>query len=343
MRRLFPLPAPPVPSGDFPHPADTPRDGNSASVASALAAEPGAIAGTATGTDAGALSGAPDSGTAGPADSTTADSADSRTAGPADFRTAVGADSVPFGAADFADRRWSLSELADAYAYPRLDAGAGWLRANMVSSLDGAAHHEGRSQPLSSDADMRIFGVLRGLADAVVVGAETVRKEGYRPARAREAFAARRAAAGQPPAPVIAVVTASLDLDFAQPLFTEPLVPTVVVTGAGADEDRVRTARKAGAEVVFAGEGAAVDPSRVVGALAGRGLTRLLTEGGPRLLGQFAGSGALDELCLSLAPLVVAGDASRIMNAPVTTVPETFELASVLEEAGFLFTRYRRS
>ncbi|WP_241268259.1 pyrimidine reductase family protein [Streptomyces chrestomyceticus] len=236
-----------------------------------------------------------------------------------------------------------MSELADAYAYPRLDAGAGWLRANMVSSLDGAAHHEGRSQPLSSDADMRIFGVLRGLADAVVVGAETVRKEGYRPARAREAFAARRAAAGQPPAPVIAVVTASLDLDFAQPLFTEPLVPTVVVTGAGADEDRVRTARKAGAEVVFAGEGAAVDPSRVVGALAGRGLTRLLTEGGPRLLGQFAGSGALDELCLSLAPLVVAGDASRIMNAPVTTVPETFELASVLEEAGFLFTRYRRS
>ncbi|MEU4199889.1 pyrimidine reductase family protein [Streptomyces sp. NPDC045470] len=310
--------------------------------------EPGAIAGTATGADAGALSGAQDSGTAGqalsgtarPSHSGTAGAADSRTAGPADFRTAGDADS---GAADFADRRWSLDELADAYAYPRLDEGAGWLRANMVSSLDGAAHHEGRSQPLSGDADMRIFGVLRGLADAVVVGAETVRKEGYRPARAREAFAARRAAAGQAPAPAIAVVTASLDLDFAQPLFTEPLVPTVVVTGAGADEDRVRTAREAGAEVVFAGEGAAVDPSRVVGALAGRGLTRLLTEGGPRLLGQFAGSGALDELCLSLAPLVVAGDASRIMNAPLTTVPETFVLASVLEEAGFLFTRYRRS
>src|SRR5688572_31865311 len=65
------------------------------------------------------------------------------------------------------------------------------FRSNMVSSLDGAAWHEGRSQPLSSQADMRIFGMLRGLADAVVVGAETVRREGYRPARPRDVFAER--------------------------------------------------------------------------------------------------------------------------------------------------------
>ncbi|WP_258052933.1 pyrimidine reductase family protein [Streptomyces sp. Ru73] len=249
------------------------------------------------------------------------------------------------------NREWTLDELADAYAYPEPadaapeGAGAaahGWLRANMVSSVDGAAHHDGRSQPLSSDADMRIFGVLRGLADAVVAGAETVRKEGYRPARAREAFAARRAAAGQAPAPAIAVVTASMDLDFSLPLFTEPLVPTVLLTGAAADENRVREARAAGAEVVFVGEGAAVDPARVPGALADRGLTRLLTEGGPRLLGQFAAAGALDELCLSLAPMVTAGDAPRIMNAPGLTDPDRFRLVSVLEEDGFLFTRYRR-
>ncbi|MDV9192434.1 dihydrofolate reductase family protein, partial [Streptomyces sp. SR27] len=133
------------------------------------------------------------------------------------------------------DREWSLDELADAYAYPELPAGKNaWLRANMVSSLDGAGQHEGRSQPLSSDADMRIFGTLRGLADVVVVGAETVRLEGYRPARAREAFAARRAAAGQGPAPAIAVVSASLGLDFSLPLFTEPLVPTLLLTGAAA-------------------------------------------------------------------------------------------------------------
>ncbi|GAA3358218.1 hypothetical protein GCM10017744_031900 [Streptomyces antimycoticus] len=101
------------------------------------------------------------------------------------------------------DREWGLDELADAYAYPEPPHGpsGAFLRANMVSSLDGAAHHDGRSKPLSSDADMRIFGVLRGLADAVVVGAETVRLEGYRPARAREAFAERRRRSARRPRP----------------------------------------------------------------------------------------------------------------------------------------------
>ncbi|WFB06911.1 pyrimidine reductase family protein [Streptomyces sp. LX-29] len=252
------------------------------------------------------------------------------------------------------DREWGLDELADVYAYPEpseyagggaVDAGrtGAWLRANMVTSLDGAAYHEGRSQPLSCAADMRIFGVLRALADAVVVGAETVRQEGYRPARAREAFQARRAALGQPPAPAIAVVSAGLTLDFTAPLFTEPLVPTLVLTGASAPTERVAAARAAGAEVIVAGEGARVDPVRVVTALAERGFTRLLTEGGPTLLGQFTAAGVLDELCLSLAPLVAAGDASRIASGPPVTAPERFVLASVMEEAGFLFTRYRRT
>ena len=138
----------------------------------------------------------------------------------------------------------TLEALAEVYAYPAGGPdGRPWLRANMVSSLDGAAWHEGRSKPLSSEADMRIFGVLRGLADAVIVGAETVRKEGYRPARARDAFAERRAALGQSPAPAIAVVSAGLDLDFSLPLFTEPSTPTLLLTGAKADPERMRAAR----------------------------------------------------------------------------------------------------
>ncbi|WP_434598609.1 pyrimidine reductase family protein [Streptomyces sp. A5-4] len=242
-----------------------------------------------------------------------------------------------------ADREWSLDELADAYAYPKATEGAGtWLRANMVSSLDGAAQHDGRSQPISSSTDMRIFGTLRGLADVVIVGAETVRLEGYRPARAREAFAARRAAAGQGPAPAVAVVSASLDLDFSLPLFTSPLVPTLLLTGATAPSDRIRAARAAGVEVLIAGDGAAVVPSQAVAALAERGLTRLLTEGGPRLLAQFITGGVLDELCLTVSPTLTAGRAQRIADGPQVAVPERFALASVLEEAGFLYTQYRR-
>lgn len=238
---------------------------------------------------------------------------------------------------------WSTDELASAYAYPAGPTDDGWLRANMVSTLDGAAQHEGRSQPISTATDMRIFGTLRGLADVVVVGAETVRMEGYRPARAREAFAARRAAAGQGPAPAIAVVSGSLDLDFSLPLFTAPLVPTLVVTGAGAPSDRVRAAEEAGARVVIAGEAVVVDPARVVRELAGRGFRRLLTEGGPRMLGQFVAAGVLDELCLTLSPLLTSGDAQRIVGGPGLKVPERFALASLLEEDGFLFARYLRA
>ncbi|MCX4765665.1 pyrimidine reductase family protein [Streptomyces sp. NBC_01275] len=253
------------------------------------------------------------------------------------------------------NREWSLDELADAYAYPEPapepapvgpQPGAGaprpWLRANMVSTLDGAAHHDGRSQGISTATDMRIFGTLRGLADVVVVGAETVRLEGYRPARARAEFAERRAAAGQAPAPTIAVVTASLDLDFSLPLFASPQAPTLILTGASAAPDRVAAAEKAGARVVVAGDGVGVEPARVVRALGELGHTRLLTEGGPRLLGQFVAAEVLDELCLTLSPMLVAGDAQRIAGGPSVPVPRRFALVSLLEEDGFLFGRYGR-
>ncbi|WP_432058135.1 pyrimidine reductase family protein [Streptomyces sp. bgisy022] len=265
-------------------------------------------------------------------------------AGDLGTRTAPDADGAEHGP-DGSGREWSLAELAAAYAYPEPgpDGREPWLRANMVSTLDGAAQHDGRSQPISCPADMRIFGTLRALADVVVVGAETVRQEGYRPARARADFAAARQAAGQGPAPAIAVVSASLDLDFSLPLFVSPLVPTLVLTGAAAPADRVAAAERAGARVVVAGEGAGADPERVVRELAGLGHTRLLTEGGPRLLGQLVAAGVLDELCLTLAPMLTAGDAQRVAGGPAVTVPRRFALTSMLEEDGFLFTRYARA
>ncbi|QJS09372.1 pyrimidine reductase family protein [Streptomyces argyrophyllae] len=253
--------------------------------------------------------------------------------------------SPPVGAAAVVDREWSLAELAAAYAYPEPSPGAPrpWLRANMVSSLDGAAQHEGRSQPISSATDMRIFGTLRALADVVVVGAETVRQEGYRPARVRDEFAAARAAAGQTPVPAIAIVTASVELDFTLPLFTSPLVPTLVLTGAAAAPDRIAAAERAGAQVVIAGEGMGVEPARAVQVLAGLGHTRLLTEGGPRLLGQLIAADVLDELCLTVSPTLTAGNAQRIAGGPSVAVPHRFELASLLEQDGFLFGRYCRT
>ncbi|NJQ06835.1 pyrimidine reductase family protein [Streptomyces lonarensis] len=247
---------------------------------------------------------------------------------------------APVLAAESDEDLWALPELARAYAHPAPDGG--WLRANMVSSLDGAVHHEGRSQPLSGEADMRIFGVLRQLADVVLVGAQTVRAEGYRPARRRAEFAAAREAAGQTSAPAVAVVSGSLDLDFDAPLFTSPHTPTLLLTGARAPADRLRRARDAGAVVVTAGEGPEVDAARIAPELARLGHRRVLCEGGPRLLGALAAADAVDELCLSFAPRLALGDAGRVAAGPTVPTPTDFAPLSVLEHDGFLFTRYVR-
>ncbi|MDH6125908.1 pyrimidine reductase family protein [Kitasatospora sp. GP82] len=235
----------------------------------------------------------------------------------------------------------SLEALAAVYAYPeQVRHGRPWLRANMVAGLDGGARLEGLSEGLSGDADKRIFGVLRALSDVVLVGAETVRAEGYRPARARAEFAAARRAAGQAPAPAIAIVSRSLKLDLAAPLFTEPVVRTVVIT----TEDSPAEARRAVArvaDVIVAGEGS-VDVTRAVAALAERGWTRQLTEGGPRLLGELTVAGLLDELCLSLAPLITGGDAPRIVQGGQMPDVQRMLLVSLIEQKGFLFTRYLR-
>jgi riboflavin biosynthesis pyrimidine reductase len=212
--------------------------------------------------------------------------------------------------------------LAELYAYPE----PRWLRANMVASADGAGYLDGRTEGLSSPADMRLFGVLRMLADVVLVGAGTVRAEQYKPARRRPALAALRA--GRPPAPPIALLSRKLDLDFATPLFTEAQqdARTIVITCAGAPDGR-RTAAAKVADVIVAGD-LVVDLTEALSALHGRGLGRVLCEGGPH-----------DELCLTVSPLLAGPGPGRVTaGAPFPARPMT--LADVLEDDGFLFCRY---
>jgi riboflavin biosynthesis pyrimidine reductase len=224
------------------------------------------------------------------------------------------------------------SALAALYQQP----GPGrWVRANMVSSLDGSAVVDGRSQGLGSDADKAVFDLLRGHTDVVLVGAGTARAEGYRALRPKPAYAEVRAAEGQRPVPVLAVVSGRLDLDPGSDLFggTEP---TVVVTHGAADPAR-RDELAEVADVVVAGE-TAVDLSAALDALAERGLARVLCEGGPRLLAELAASGLLDELCLTLSPQLVGSDGSRILNG--VAVRERMSLDLLLEEDGVLLSRW---
>ena len=227
-----------------------------------------------------------------------------------------------------------LLGLAEAYAYP----GERWLRANFVTTPDGAAHVKGRSGGLSSDGDMRIFGVLRLLADVIVVGAGTARVEEYKPARRRPSLASLRA--GRTATAPIALVSRTLDLDLGAPLFTEAPADarTIVITCAATDMD-TRAAIADVADVIVAGE-EAVDLARARRALAERGLGRVLCEGGPRLLGALTGDGLLDELCLTLSPTLAGPGAGRIIAGhPFAARPMTLRHA-LADDDGFLYFSY---
>ena len=228
-----------------------------------------------------------------------------------------------------------LLGLAEAYAYPR----ERWLRANFVASADGAAYVGGLSGGLSSPADKQVFGILRVLADVVLVGAGTARAEEYKPARRRPALASLRA--GRPAAPPIALVTRTLGLNLASPLFAEapPDARTIVITCAASDDDLCAEAAKV-ADVIVAGD-EAVDLAAALDALRDRGLSRVLCEGGPRLFGDLAAAGLVDELCLSLSPMLAGPGAARIIDGAHLGAARPLALTQVLAaDDGFLFCRY---
>jgi riboflavin biosynthesis pyrimidine reductase len=224
-----------------------------------------------------------------------------------------------------------------------------WLRANMVTSLDGAAALEGRTGGLSGEADRQVFAMLRALADVILVGAGTARVEGYRPVRPRdEGVRWAWLREGRVPSPPIAVVTRGLDLDPGSPLLaaSPAHARTIVITTEAAPAAR-RAAVAATADVIVAGQ-QSVDIRAAVGALAGRGYRQILTEGGPYLLSQIIEAGLLDELCLTLSPLLAGPGAGRIVAgtgpppASAGAGARQLRLAHVLAEDGQLLCRYVR-
>jgi riboflavin biosynthesis pyrimidine reductase len=229
-------------------------------------------------------------------------------------------------------------DLVEAYS-PPTGAGAArpFVRCNMISSLDGAIAVGGRSGMLGGPPDRKVFQALRSLADVVVVGAGTARAEGYGPVRLDAELRARRRQRGLEEVPPIAVVTRSGVLDWSSPFFTEAEQRPVVF--APSDTASVVGEQAAGAaDVLEAGE-SRVDPALVLGHLHRRGHRSVLLEGGPGLNADFVGASLLDELCLTLAPRLVAGSGSRVLAGPELPEPLALELVHLLEEDGFLFSR----
>src|SRR4051794_23670361 len=215
-------------------------------------------------------------------------------------------------------------DLRAAYAPP---AGR-HVQVNFAASADGAVSVDGRSRGLSSDADREVFHLLRAMADVVLVGAGTVRAENY-----------GGAAPGERSTPPIAVVTRSLDLDPGARLFTDTRVRPIVVTCAASPADR-RVAIEEVADVLVAGADD-VDFVVALDALADRGLEQVICEGGPHLFGWLLAAGLVDELCLTIAPLLAGGTASRIVAGLASQVTDPLSLQHVLEDDGHLFLKYR--
>lgn len=211
-----------------------------------------------------------------------------------------------------------VTSLEQAY-----DPGAGpSLRGGFVLSTDGAVAVEGTSAGLSSPADKKVFRALRAVADAVVVGAGTVRREDYRPVQPSATGALWRAAHHLPPVAPLVIVTASAQLSPTARCFAADGPRTLVVTCASAAPAR-RAALAEVADVLVVGDEQVCLPS-MVAALHGRGLTRLLCEGGPALLTDLLAAGLVDELCLTATPLLVGGApglVSRALPAPLRLAP----------------------
>lgn len=226
----------------------------------------------------------------------------------------------------------------DPYEAYRLEEVASHLRLNMVLSADGrATDREGRSGGLGGPADKEVFRTLRALSDAILVGAGTVRTEGYGPHRIREDLRERRIADARPlPSPIV-VVSRSLELPYDAPLFTEAETPTIVLTCEAAPSEGRHAAARAGILLIAGDE--EIDLPLGITTLGERfGLCHLLCEGGPTLNAPLLESGLVDELCLTLSPSLVGSDAPGLVSD--LSHGHDLTLEQVLEQDGELFLRY---
>jgi riboflavin-specific deaminase-like protein len=211
---------------------------------------------------------------------------------------------------------------------------------NMVTAVDGATAVGGVTKALGSPTDRAIFLHLRDVADAIIVGASTIRAERYGPARPSPDVMARRRHDGQSPRPPIVGVSRRIDFQWETPFFTDADPRPILLVPADADPEKLTEARRA-ADVIPSGEGG-VDMGAGLAQLRQRGINVLLCEGGPSLNSQLLAAGLVDELCLTVAPTMAGGSQpTGIFHGPGPGASRPLTLTHILEEDSFLYLRYR--
>jgi riboflavin biosynthesis pyrimidine reductase len=212
----------------------------------------------------------------------------------------------------------------------------------MVSTVDGRATLHGRSGPLSGPADRQLFHALRAPADAILVGAGTVRSEHYGRLIPDAARRGARLDRGLTDEPLACIVSGSLQLDPTTPLLAEPGARVLVITPSAGEIP----ANAADVSYLRTGRDGVLDLGRAMAELSVRFSVRLLLcEGGPHLAGELLAAGLLDELFLSLSPKLAGGaerteQAMRILSGDELVPPVELELLGALESDSHLFLRY---
>jgi riboflavin biosynthesis pyrimidine reductase len=211
-----------------------------------------------------------------------------------------------------------------------------WVRCNMVTSLDGAATGpDGRSGSINNDADHVVFEVLRASSHVVVVGAGTVRAEGYPPLSVQDSLVDLRREHGLPDVlPLVAVSNRGAVPPTLSGCRDGRALLAVPSSAAGLDAARADLGTD---NVIVCGEDA-VDLAALVAALHERGWDQVLTEGGPSLLGSFLAAGQLDELCYTVVPQVVGGEHPRTVGPQA--VPAELHLETLVEQDGTIMGRW---
>lgn len=223
---------------------------------------------------------------------------------------------------------------------PLSPTGQPWVYVNMVSSIDGATAVDGLSALLGGPADRLVFSALRAQADSIIVGAETVRAEKYRPPQTRPEIQEQRLARGQSAKPLIVVVTASASLSPDMALFADPGYIPVVVTGSEAAPEQL--AALAGKATIVQQPNPRVDLKDLMTTLGAQGHQKCLVEGGPSLNGQFLADGLVDEWNMTLSPHLVSGNSSRAAHGPAAHEGQSLDLVRLWHADGVLFGRWVR-
>ncbi|HET8953790.1 MAG TPA: dihydrofolate reductase family protein [Solirubrobacteraceae bacterium] len=226
--------------------------------------------------------------------------------------------------------------LAEVRPRERAPADRPFVLLNMVSTIDGRAQVRGRTGELGEDADLEMLLELRAIADAVLIGPGTVRVEGYARLVGSEERRARRAAAGLAPDPPAVLLSRSLDLPWDAGLFAAPEQPVLVYTREDAEAEVPEVA--APVEVVRLPD---ASPVAMLADLRARGVAALLSEGGPTLNSALLAEGLVDELFLTIAP-VITGEVEAIRIVEGEGIGEAVRARPVwvLRAQGELFLRY---